>query len=71
MTTTTKLAVATRNMTARRTTSMATSFFDVATNLVVRCIPGRERGGDFNDDNEEDEDAGRGVRKTRDNNEGG
>ena len=44
MTTTTMLTVTTRDMTTRRTTSMATLFFDVTTNLVVRCIPGRERG---------------------------
>ena len=27
---------------------MATMFFDLTTNLVVQCIPGREEGGVFN-----------------------
>ena len=29
---------------------MMTSFFDITTNLVVGCIPGREGGGVFKDD---------------------
>ena len=36
--------VASRNMTTRRTMTTTTSFFYITTNLVVRCIPGREGG---------------------------
>jgi hypothetical protein len=36
--------VTTRNMMTRRTTTMTTLLFDITTNLVVGCIPGRERG---------------------------
>ena len=39
-------------MTPARTTTM-TLFYDATTNLMVRCIPGREGGGRYDNDNNE------------------
>jgi hypothetical protein len=44
--------------TMRTTTTKATSFFDTTTNLMGRCIPGREGGGDFNGNDNYDKNNG-------------